>query len=137
MVAGTYSIQLKALAEFELSLSGFKQVESIAKKINHQDEYIKQLELLVEVANLRLRQGAIDNPVGLMIHIMKDKQSLFEEGFSPEIEESTTLTEVIPDWFKDRNKPKKEVEKTPEELVQLEKERQEMEAVLAKFRNRE
>lgn len=42
--------ELTTLAEgFELSLSGFKQIEKIAKKIYSKDEYIEQLKQLVEL----------------------------------------------------------------------------------------
>lgn len=120
---------------YELSLEGFKRIERIAKKIYTKEEYIEQLERLIEFINVENRLGGIDKPVGLMIHIMEEKEKLSEEGYNSKIE--NTSSEVVPDWFKDRNKPKEKVEKTKEQLEQEEQERQELDAILAKYREKD
>ncbi|MFC7064240.1 replication initiation protein [Halobacillus seohaensis] len=110
--------ELNDLADgYELSLEGFKHMESVAKKIYTKDEYINQLELLVETANLRFKQGNANNPVGLMIHIINDKEKLFEQGYEAKVEE--TSSEIIPEWLKKQKSPKEEKEgRTPEQLAE-------------------
>jgi len=120
---------------YELSLEGFKRIERIAKNIYTKEEYIEQLERLIEFINVENRLGDIDKPVGLMIHIMEEKEKLSEEGYNSKIE--NTSSEVVPDWFKDRNKPKEKVKKTKEQLEQEEQERQELDAILAKYRKKD
>ena len=70
-----------------------------------------------------------------MIHFMEEKEKMYKEGYNPKIE--NTSSEVVPDWFKDRNKPKEKVKKTKEQLEEEEKNRQEMDAILAKFREKD
>jgi len=121
--------ELTDLANFKLSLKGFKRVENIAKKI-YQENYMAQLKLLVEIINLRIKQTNVENPMGLMIYIIEDKEELFNKGYDPRIEQ--TSKEVIPDWFKNRKKPNNQPELTQEEL---EKEREEIAEILAKFKS--
>lgn len=125
---------LSNLAEFELSLSGFKKIEGIAKKIYTNDEYIEQLKLLVEIANLRLKQGNINNPVGLLIHIIGDKEELYEKGYSAKIEQ--TSKEVIPAWFKEQKRQQRKNKNEPQEQKskkEQQAEHEEVERLLAEF----
>lgn len=127
--------KLNLLADgYELSLSGFRRIERIAKRIYTKEEYIEQLERLIEFINAENRLGVIDKPVGLMIHIMEDKEKLYAEGYSPKIE--NTSSEVVPDWFKDRNRSKEKIKKTKEELEMEEQEKLEMDRILAEISNK-
>lgn len=125
---------LRDLSEFELSLSGFKKLERIAKSIYHIDEYIGQLKLLVKAVNSKFKQGDIDNPVGLMIHIIEDKQKLYEKGYSAKIEDISS--EVVPDWFNDQKGQRHKKKKTHEQksMKEQQAEREELERLLAEFR---
>lgn len=94
---------LSDLTDFELSLSGFKRIEGIAKNIyTKEDNYIEQLELLVELANHKFKQGNIDNPVGFMIRHIEEKEGLAEQGYDAKIEQ--TSSEVVPDWFREQKR---------------------------------
>ncbi len=94
---------LSDLTNFELSLSGFKRIESIAKNIyTKEDNYIEQLELLVELANHKFKQGNIDNPVGFMIRHIEEKEGLAKQGYDAKIEQISS--EVVPDWFREQKR---------------------------------
>lgn len=110
-----------------MSLSGFKELDKIAKEIYTEDEYIQQLELLVKLVNYKSEKGASDNPIGLMIHILRGQKELLEQGLDPRLSETVgkaVRSEVLPDWFTNGTKPQnqsthEEIAKDKAELEKL------------------
>lgn len=117
---------------YNLSFNAFEKIEQIAKTIYSDDKYIKQLERLIEVTNSRVKQGNINNPVGLLIKIIKDKENLFNKGDNPYFEDISA--EVVPDWFSERKKSKKEEPESAEQQKQEQHEMEELKRQIADFR---
>ena len=92
---------------FELPINVFKIIYSTAQKIYTSDKLESELLALAEFT----KQKSTENPSGFMIHIIREKEKIFNTGKDPSIvnnEMKSYFPEIIPEWFKNRDyKPKK------------------------------
>ncbi|WP_077324117.1 replication initiation protein [Virgibacillus siamensis] len=123
---------LNHLAEgYSISLSAFKKIKNAAIGL-YQDDVQTQLENMVKIINIGFRQGEITSPVGLMIHLIKEKMELAANGYDPSFEKPSG--EVLPDWFKNRKQQKSSKEDNIAETKEVERKRQiEFDELLAEF----
>ncbi|MEQ6378628.1 replication initiation protein [Bacillaceae bacterium S4-13-56] len=92
---------LNDIAQFELSLSTFKKIEKTAKEI-YKEDYITQLEMLMELVNFKLKHEGISSPVGFTLYYMEERKKLAEQGKDATIERISN--EVVPQWFREKNR---------------------------------
>jgi len=111
---------------YEVDLIEFKRIHSIASRIYEESKINEELLELITYTN----KNANKNPIGFMIHILKQKEKAYKEGGNASIINTNKLkesqTEVIPEWFNDMDHKKQKIE----ELDQLEVE--EMEKIIEK-----
>jgi len=110
---------------YQIDSKEFNRIYSIASKIYEESKIDIELMGLITYTN----KNANKNPIGFMIHILKHKEEIYKDGGDASIvdnelrlEESST--EVIPEWFDDKDKHE------TTELDWAEKER--MKAIVAK-----
>lgn len=93
----------KEFSDFNIPFNVYKIVLSIANKIYPKDRIEEELLGLIDLTT----QKSTENRSGFMIHIMKTKEELYHDGKDPSIvnvDLKSYSNEVIPDWFKNRNK---------------------------------
>src|SRR5690625_7308012 len=100
----------KKAHNFEITKSVFLNIISIAFRIYDKEKVSDELINLVKLANSK----AETNSVGFMIHIIRDKEKIYNSGGDPSIKLDLLVQskEVLPDWFKDRKNKEIEIEKT-------------------------
>src|SRR5699024_9805900 len=111
---------------FEIDVNVYANLYSIASNIYEQSKIEEELIGLVTFTN----ENASKNPIGFMIHILKSKEEIHNNGGNPSIIESELKSpprssrEIIPDWFKnnkndDERKEQPLDEKELEEMAEI------------------
>src|SRR5699024_977508 len=110
---------------YQIDSKEFNRIYSIASKIYEDSKIDTELMGLITYTN----KNANKNPIGFMIHILKHKEEIYNGGGDASIVDNELRleepqTEVIPEWFDDKDKHE------TTELDWAEKER--MKAIVAK-----
>src|SRR5699024_261204 len=90
---------------YEITFSVLNNITRTSEKIYNQDDYEEQLMQLVDLTNQKVKDGKVDNALGFMIYVIREKEKEVEQGGSPFIHTLET-NEIIPEWFKERKQKK-------------------------------
>src|SRR5699024_6386446 len=109
---------------YQIDSKEFNKIYSIATKIYEESNIETELMGLITYTN----KNANKNPIGFMIHILKDKEEIYKDGGDGSIVDNELRlegpqTEVIPEWFDEKDKKTSELDW---------KERERMKAIVAK-----
>lgn len=86
---------------YSIDTTAFNSVYAIASKIYQESLLEKELLALVDYAN----EVATKNPVGFMVHLIKSKKEVYDDGGNPSIEQIEMFShEVIPEWLKEQKR---------------------------------
>lgn len=90
--------------DYTIGTTAFNSMYSIASEIYQENSLEKELLALVDYAN----EVATTNPEGFMIHLLKNKKEIYDNGGNPSIEQIEIFSnEVIPEWFKEQKRQEK------------------------------
>src|SRR5699024_10123507 len=106
---------------YQIDIELFNTIDQIASKIYTAKQKEKEILNLIEYTNT----NATKNYIGLLLHILKEKEKIYKKEGNPSIVENElninlTSPEAIPEWFETRknNKSEKEEEELEEEEMQ-------------------
>src|SRR5699024_10797504 len=111
---------------YKIDVNVYTKLYSIASNIYEQFKIEEELLGLVAFTN----DNASKNPIGFMIHILKSKEKINNDGGNPSIIEGEMKSgfrsskEIIPDWFKnnkndDEHKEQSLDEEELEEMAEI------------------